>query len=132
MEDTTIGNRNPKWEKKYAGMRLVMWDMTNVLAYSFTDADLQQISTVSITERTVSREAFSHNFVGGNEWQISGQEQREGYLERQEEFQQIDLVDNEVLPFLNIYDKATEQDGCVEERQTEGSPISSDSFTFYT
>ena len=50
-----------------------MWDMTNVPAYSFTDADLQRISYSQYY--VVSREAFSHNFVGGKEWQISGQEQ---------------------------------------------------------
>ena len=112
-EDTTIRNRNPKWEKKYTGMRPVMWDMTNVPAYSFTDADLQRIS--------YSQYYGENCFKGGIFTQLCGWQgvadlwtgavsdsdynRREGYLERQEEFQQIDLVDNEVLPFLNIYDK---------------------------
>ena len=30
---------------------------------------------------------------------------REGYLEKQQEFQQTDLVEMRVVPFLNIYDK---------------------------
>jgi hypothetical protein len=32
------------WKNKYMGMRPVMWDMTNINAYAFTDADLQQFA----------------------------------------------------------------------------------------
>ena len=33
-----------KWRRKYPKSRPVMWDMTNVSAYAFTDADLQRIT----------------------------------------------------------------------------------------
>ena len=36
--------RKGKWNVKYANQRIVMWDMTNVSAYGFTDADFQRIT----------------------------------------------------------------------------------------
>jgi hypothetical protein len=33
--------RNAKWDKKYLGLQPIMWGMTNILAYLFSDADFQ-------------------------------------------------------------------------------------------
>jgi hypothetical protein len=43
-EDVKTRSGNDTWKKKYMGMRPIMWDMTNIHAYAFTDADLQQFS----------------------------------------------------------------------------------------
>ena len=37
-EDKEIGKN--KWDLKYTNERLVMWDMTDIGAYAFSDADL--------------------------------------------------------------------------------------------
>ena len=36
--------RKDKWEMKYSNERIVMWDMTNINAYAFSDADLQRLT----------------------------------------------------------------------------------------
>jgi hypothetical protein len=43
-EDVKTSSGNDTWKKKYMGMRPIMWDMTNIHAYAFTDADLQQFT----------------------------------------------------------------------------------------
>jgi hypothetical protein len=102
-----------KWRRKYPKSRPVMWDMTNVSAYAFTDADLQRI--------TYSQYYGENCFKGGVFTQLCGWQgaanlwtgavsdtdynRREGYLDRQREFQENDLIDDILLPFLNIYDK---------------------------
>eukprot|EP00979_Chaetoceros_neogracilis_P009918 scaffold2295_cov171-Chaetoceros_neogracile.AAC.4 len=43
-EDVKTRSGNDTWKNKYMGMRPVMWDMTNINAYAFTDADLQQFT----------------------------------------------------------------------------------------
>ena len=41
-EDKEI--RKDKWDLKYTNERLVMWDMTDIGAYDFSDADLQRLT----------------------------------------------------------------------------------------
>jgi hypothetical protein len=36
--------RKNKWGMKYENERIVMWDMTNIDAYGFSDADLQKLT----------------------------------------------------------------------------------------
>ena len=43
-EDVKTRSGNDTWKNKYMGMRPVMWDMTNIHAYAFTDADLQRFT----------------------------------------------------------------------------------------
>ena len=94
-----------------------MWDMTNIPAYSFSDADFQRL--------TFSDYYGENCFKGGvsvqlNGWMRAGAlwpgrvsdsdyNRREGYLQRQQEFQESNLVEIDgkvdVLPFLNVYDK---------------------------
>ncbi len=94
-----------------------MWGMTNIPAYSFSDADFQQL--------TNSKDYGENCFKGGvsvqlNGWIRAGElwpgrvsdsdyNRREGYLERQQEFQESVIVEIDrkvsVLPFLNIYEK---------------------------
>ena len=105
-----------KWAQ-YNDSRPIMWDMTNVSAYQFTDSDLQRL--------TFSDYYGECCFKGGVFTQLSGWQgvadlwtgritdtdytKREGYLIRQREFQEMDKVEingkETVVPFLNIYDK---------------------------
>ena len=105
--------RKEKWNVKYANQRIVMWDMTNVDAYSFSDADLQRL--------TYSKYYNGNVFKGGVFTQLCGwigtadlwpggvsdtdYNRREGYLKLQEDFANNDHVNEAVLPFTNIYDK---------------------------
>lgn len=109
--------RKKKWDGKYKNVRPVMWDMTNVSAYGFTDADFQRL--------TYSKYYGENCFKGGVFTQLCGFQgaadlwtggvsdsnynRGEGYLERQTHFQNKDLVEingtKTVVPFLNIYDK---------------------------
>jgi hypothetical protein len=116
-----IALRKPKWSDKYPrGQRVVMWDMTNIEAYGFSDTDLSRL--------TYSKYYNQNCFKGGVFVQLCGwigtaalwpgavsdsdYNRREGYLKRQEAFANHDLVEleagsgiYEVLPFTNIYDK---------------------------
>jgi hypothetical protein len=94
-----------------------MWDTSNISAYSFSDADFQPL--------TYSEYYRENCFKGGvsvqlNSWIRAGAlwhgrvsdsdyNRREGYLQKQQEFQESDLVEIdgklEILPFLNVYDK---------------------------
>ena len=105
--------RKDKWDLKYPSERIIMWDMTNIDAYGFTDADLQRL--------TFSKYYNGNVLKGGVFTQLSGwigtadlwpgavsdsvYNAQEGYLKRQEEFANNDLVNGDVLPFTNIYDK---------------------------
>ncbi len=111
--------RKDKWELKYPNERIVMWDMTNINAYAFSDADLQRL--------TYSKYYNGNCFKGGVFTQLCGwigtaslwpgavsdsdYNQREGYLQRQKNFADQNLVvldgnDTPInLPFTNIYDK---------------------------
>ena len=115
-EDLILRNTK-KWGNKYDDERPVMWDMTNIPAYAFTDTDLQRL--------TYSEYYGMNCFKGGVFVQLCGwmgtadlwpgrvtdsdYNRREGYLERQREFQEHDKVirngEDVVVPFLNIYDK---------------------------
>lgn len=105
--------RKPRWNRKYKGLRAVMHDMTNISAYEFTDADLQRL--------TYNQYYGENCFKGGIHTQLCGwhgvedlwlgavsdsdYNRRAGYLDKQTEFQSVDLVEGEIVPFLNIYDK---------------------------
>ena len=109
--------RHAKWYQKYWGLQPIMWDMSNIPAYSFWDADFQPL--------TYSEYYGENCFKGGisvqlNSWIQAGAlwpgrvsdsdyNRREGYLQKQQEFQESNLVEIdgklEVLPFLNVYDK---------------------------
>ena len=115
--DKDVKTRSAKWGQKYREQRPIMWDMTNISAYSFSDADFQRL--------TFSDYYGENCFKGGvsvqlNGWMRAGAlwpgrvsdsdyNRREGYLQRQEKFQERDLVEIDgkvnVLPFLNVYDK---------------------------
>ena len=115
-EDMLLRN-SKKWGNKYDDERPIMWDMTNLPAYAFTDTDLQRL--------TYSEYYGMNCFKGGVFVQLCGwmgtadlwpgrvtdsdYNRREGYLERQREFQEHDKVirngEEVTVPWLNIYDK---------------------------
>ena len=115
-EDLLLRNRK-KWGNKYNDERPIMWDMTNIPAYAFTDTDLQRL--------TYSDYYGMNCFKGGVFVQLCGwmgtadlwpgrvtdsdYNRREGYLQRQSEFQEHDKVimngEEVTVPWLNIYDK---------------------------
>ena len=114
-EDMTLRCKE-KWAQ-YNNSRPIMWDMTNVSAYQFTDSNLQRL--------TYSDYYGECCFKGGVFTQLMGWQgvadlwtgritdtdytKREGYLRRQREFQERDKVEKDgvetVLPFLNVHDK---------------------------
>ena len=112
-EDVKMRSDNDTWKNKYMGMRPVMWDMTNIHAYAFTDADLQRFTfNQYYAENCLKGGIFTQ--CGGwhgvyDLWMgaVSDTDynRRAGYVQQQEEFQNIDLVEGQVIPFLNIYDK---------------------------
>lgn len=105
--------RRTKWNVKYVGVRVVMWDMTNIPAFGFTDADCNRI--------TYSRYYNQNCFNGGVFAQLCGwigtydlwtgavsdtdYNKRAGYLKIQKQYAENDLVNSKLVPFTNIYDK---------------------------
>ena len=112
-----VKTRSAKWGQKYREQRPIMWDMTNISAYSFSDADFQRLTFSDYYGENCFKGIVS---VQLNGWMRAGAlwpgrvsdldyNRREGYLQRQQEFQESDLVEIDgkvdVLPFLNVYDK---------------------------
>ena len=90
-----------------------MWDMTNIDAYAFSDADLQRLTYSKYYNGNVFKGGVSNQLCGwirtAELWpggvSDTDYNQREGYLQLQQEFALNDLVNGQVLPFTNIYDK---------------------------
>ena len=113
--------RKHKWNEKYGrGQRIVMWDMTNIESFSFSDADLQRLTYSKYYNQNCFKGGVFVQLLGwigvGQLWtgavSDSDYNRREGYLERQRLFANDDKVELEkgsgdfnVLPFTNIYDK---------------------------
>jgi hypothetical protein len=90
-----------------------MWDMTGIPAYQFAGAQVQR--------HTYSKYYAGNCFKGGIMTQLCGwigvhdlwggnvsdsnYNENAGYLDEQWAFQKLDLVDGEVVPFTNVYDK---------------------------
>ena len=108
VEDEKL--RKSRWNRKYKGLRTVMHDMTNIAAYEFTHADLQRL--------TYNQYYGENCFKGSIDMQLCGwhgiedlwlgavsdldYNRRAGYLDKQPEFQSIDLVEGAIVPFLNL------------------------------
>ena len=121
-EDVSLRERKAKWKTKWANHRPVCWDMTDIVAYEFTDANMQRITYSQYYGHNCFKGGIFTQFCGwhGNSELWTGAvsdtdyNRRSGYLKTQEQFQNEDLVEYEtddgridlrVLPFLNIYDK---------------------------
>ena len=105
--------RRAKWNRKYEGVRPVMWDMTNIPAFGFSDAGYNRI--------TFSKYYNQNCFKGGVFAQLCGwigtwslwtgavsdtdYNKRAGYIQNQKQFALNDLVNSKLVPFTNIYDK---------------------------
>ena len=110
--------RKAKWNIKYGEdkgvkRRPVFWDMTGIRAYQFGAADTNCHTYSKYYSGNVFKGGIftqccgwmgTHDLWGGN---VSDTEYNKsaGYLNEQETYQQTDLVDGELVPFLNIYDK---------------------------
>jgi len=106
-----------KWASRYDGMRPVMWDMTGISAYAFSNADWQRLTYSSYyNENCFKAGVFCQpcGWMGTtNCWtggvSDSDYNRRAGYLKMQQKFQEKDLViidgERRVIRFLNIYDK---------------------------
>ena len=107
-------SRKLKWDEKYPNDRIVMWDMTNIPAFGFSDADFNRM--------TYSKYYAQNCFKGGVFNQLCGwigtadlwtgavsdteYNKRAGYLQAQEQFANQDLVINcGIVLFTNVYDK---------------------------
>lgn len=121
-EDVSLRERKEKWRIKWSNLRPVCWDMTDVFAYEFTDANMQRITYSQYYGHNCFKGGIFTQFCG---WQgnadlwtggvsDSDYNRRAGYLQTQQQFQSEDLVETKnddgeinlgVLPFLNIYDK---------------------------
>jgi hypothetical protein len=113
--------RKPKWNEKYRrDERIVMWDMANIEATSFSDADLQRLTYSKYYNQNCFKDGVFIQLLGwigvGDLWpgavSDSDSNRREGYLECQMNFANINLVKLEedhdelsVLPFTNVYNK---------------------------
>ena len=109
-EDITLRDAE-KLSAKYDGLSPVFWDMTNILAYAFSDADLNSI--------TYSKYYAQNYFKGGVSNQLCGWIVTEKfwtgavsdtdynkiaeYLKEQEHFQDNDLIREEIVLFTDIY-----------------------------
>ena len=61
-----------KWAQ-YNNSRPIMWDMTNVSAYLFTDSDLQRLTNSDYYGRDASKGKYTaHNSWGGKLWRTFG------------------------------------------------------------
>lgn len=116
-EDVHLRERKSKWKEKWGGQRPVCWDMTNIVAYEFTDSNLQKMTYSSYYGQNCFKGGVFTQFCG---WQGTADlwtgavsdtdyNRRAGYLQCQQEFQSQDVIVQEttniVIPFLNIYDK---------------------------
>ncbi len=102
---------------QYKNSRPIMWDMTNVNAYQFTDSDVQRLTYSEYYGQCCFKGRVFTQLMGwqgvANLWtgRVADMDYttREGYLQCQCEFQQEDKVtingEEKVLPFLNIFDK---------------------------
>ena len=106
-----------KWSLRYNGMRPVMWDMTNITAYSFSNAHFQRLTYSSYyNENCFKAGIFCQpcGWMGVTDLWTGGVSdtdfnRRAGYLQKQHHFQRRDLVMidgvQQVVRFLNILDK---------------------------
>ena len=110
-EDTSLRKRE-KWAK-YDGKRPIMWDMTNVSAYTFTDGALQRGCYSEYYGEPCFKGGIFSQLCGwlGNEdlWgggvTDSQYHSEAGYLEEQQQFQESDLVKGQIIRFLNLLDR---------------------------
>ena len=102
-----------KWDHKYPTERVVMWDMTNIEAYAFSDADLQLLAYSKYYAMNCFKGGVFTQLCGwigvGDLWlgavSDSDYNRREGYLLRQKLFAESDLINGLYIAFTNIYDK---------------------------
>jgi hypothetical protein len=114
-EDTALRCKE-KWSQ-YNNLRPIMWDMTNVPAYQFTDSDLQRLTYSEYYSQCCFKGGVFTQLMGwqgvGDLWtgRITDTDytKREGFLQAQRIFQENDkvIIDGEekILPWLNIFDK---------------------------
>ena len=101
-----------KWAK-YDGKRPIMWDMTNVPAYTFTDGATQRATYSEYYAMNCLKAGIFIMLCGwlGNEdlWggavTDSDYHNQAGYLKEQQRHQESDLIMGAVIEFLNLLDR---------------------------
>ena len=104
--------RKNKWQH-YNGSRAIFWDMTNVSGYQPSDARAQRMTYSEYYGENCLKAGIGIMLCGwllvaalwGGGVSDTDYNQREGYLDKQDKFAQKDLVDGEVVTFLNILDR---------------------------
>ena len=103
-----------KWKDKYKGVRIVMWDNTNVnLAFKTGDADAQQLTYSMYYAGNCAKAGVFLQLCGwmGAEHLWAGATSDSHYqehtkiFEKQEKFAKEDTVDGKYIAFTNILDK---------------------------
>ena len=103
-----------KWKEKFDGVRIVMWDDTNVnLAYQPSGADEQRLTYSMYYAANCSKGGVflqlcgwlgvEHLWVGATS--DTHYQEHTHIFERQEQFAQNDLVEGEIIPFTAVLDK---------------------------
>ncbi len=115
-EEDMILRCKDKWVQ-YDKTRLIMWDMTNVPAFQFTDSDLQRLTYSKYYGQCCFKGGVFTQLMG---WQVVGDlwtgkvtdtdyTKHEGLLQLQCAFQESNkvIIDGEerILPFLIIFNK---------------------------
>lgn len=105
-----------KWSQ-YNNSRPIMWDMTNVPAYQFSDSDLQRLTYSEYYSQCCFKGGVFTQLMGwqgvGDLWtgRITDTDytKREEFLQAQRKFQENDKViidgQEKILPWLIIFDK---------------------------
>jgi hypothetical protein len=110
-EDQSLRD-NTKWSR-YNGTRPVFWDMTNVSAFAFSDANLQRASFSDYYGENCWKGGVGIQLCGwmrvgllwGGGVSDSEYNSSEGYLSDQISFAENDRVNGRVVPFINGLDK---------------------------
>lgn len=105
---------DPKWLEIFGPHRVVFWDDTNIsLKYKPSLAHIQKLTHSEYYGQNCFKGGVRIQLcgfvAGGNLWTggVSDTEYltRSGILETQQSFQDTDIVDGKVIPFLNVLDR---------------------------
>ena len=106
--------RKSKWKDRYSGVRLILWDNTNIsMQYKPSDPQLQRITYSSYYNENCAKVGVFVQLCGWmgvhNLWVGAASDtlymNKSHILDIQEQFAKSDLVDNEIKSFTVMVDK---------------------------